>query len=253
MEPRSKREQQFLSTGKACHGCWVCSAFLQPGQDLHPTHGYGCLRQEKASLAYLQECGNCKYLVRRLCAGHGTVKRNCTLQLMQLSTALHRLFPQDKFIHLFHAWLLPCSSRSPSRNSWGLALLLVRANNWRQSGGVNLVLDFARNPAARAATCVSLCSEKTGRYCPLKCLFNLRYIHWSRRFAIVSSPLTYMHNFQAVFLVPAKESWLKCKKIKKRSITLNQSSYTKQSALLHYRFHPFLLQVRLSFKQGQQE
>lgn len=40
------------------------------------------VRQEKAGLVYLQECENSKHVGRRLCVGDGTVKRNCTLQLM---------------------------------------------------------------------------------------------------------------------------------------------------------------------------
>lgn len=81
---KEQAEQLFLSTGGACRGCWVCSAFLWPGQGLCPTSGYGCCKARKGRLGIFARVWK---LYVRLFVGHGTVKCNCTLQLMQLGTA----------------------------------------------------------------------------------------------------------------------------------------------------------------------
>lgn len=192
---QEQMEHLFLSTGKPTV---VDVGFALPssGQNIFIPPIATVVVRKKAGLTCLQECGNCKYIVRRLCVDHCTVKCNCTSQPTQLSTALPSPFSQGPFAQEQIHSPLPCLAATllfPFLiTKWlGLALLLVRANDRWQSGGVNFTLNgyFARDRTARADTCVSLCSEETGRYCPLKRLFNLRYVHQSKRFAPVSSPL----------------------------------------------------------------
>lgn len=173
MEPRSKESSSFYAL--AVPASWVCSAFLWPGQGLRPPNGYGSCKARKGQLGIFARVWK---LYMRFCVGHGTVKRNCTLQLNSaqplpcLPATLLFPFPDMR-------WL-----GSAVASGWGWQPVAVRRRKLRP-----WCLDFARDPAARAATCVSLCSEKMGCYCPPKHLFNLLYVHQSKPFAIARLPL----------------------------------------------------------------
>lgn len=130
MEPRSKWSIFFWAL--AMPAVDVGFALPSSGQDIFIPPIATVVVRKKAGLTCVQECGNCNYIVRRLCVGHCTVKCNCTSQLTQLSTALPSPFSQGPFAQEQIHSPLPCLAATllfPFLiTKWlGLALLLVRA------------------------------------------------------------------------------------------------------------------------------